>query len=203
GGGGWWPGTSSISCPTPSSSSPEDPGGAVPRTTLVRQVMTTDVLTFRLTDTVETAAKALSERHLGGAPVVDDDGRLIGLIEDDDLIVQEARIHFPTVVSVLGAYLELPSSASRMETELRKAVGSSVGDVMDPEPPTCSPDDSLETVATIMHERAASRLPVIEDGRLVGIVSRGDLVRDIAGSFSQADAATASPPLGGELGTEG
>ncbi len=175
----------------------------MPRSTLVRQVMTTDVLTFRPTDTVETAAKALSERRLGGAPVVDEEGRLVGLIEDDDLIVQEARIHFPTVVSVLGAYLELPSSASRMETELRKAVGTSVGDVMDPEPPTCSPDDSLETVATLLHERTASRLPVVEDGRLVGIVSRGDLVRDIAGYFSEGDAAAASPPPGGDLGTEG
>ena len=175
----------------------------MPRSTLVRQVMTTDVLTFRPTDTVQTAAKALSERHLGGAPVVDDDGRLVGLLEDDDLIVQEARIHFPTVVSVLGAYIELPSSLSRMESELRKAVGASVGDVMDPDPPTCSPDDTLETVATIMHERTASRLPVVDDGRVVGIVSRGDLVRAIVGDISGTDAAAAATPPGGDLGTEG
>ncbi len=175
----------------------------MPRNTLVRQVMTTNVLVFRPDDTVETAARALSERRLGGAPVVDDEGRLVGLIEDDDLIVQEARIHFPTVVSVLGAYLELPSSLSRMESELRKAVGASVGDVMDSDPPTCSPDDTLETVATVLHERAVSRLPVLEDGKVVGIVSRGDLVRDIAGYFSEGDAAAASPPPGGDLGTEG
>lgn len=157
----------------------------MPRSTLVRQVMTTEVLTFRPTDTVEAAARALSERRLGGAPVVDEEGRLVGLLEDDDLIVQDARIHFPTVVSVLGAYIELPSSLSRMETELRKAVGASVGDVMDPDPPTCSPDDTLETVATTMHERSVSRLPVVDDGRVVGIVSRGDLVRDIATYLSE------------------
>ncbi|HEX2041150.1 MAG TPA: CBS domain-containing protein [Acidimicrobiales bacterium] len=173
----------------------------MPRSTLVRDVMTTDVLTFRPTDTVEAAARALSERHLGGAPVVDDDGRLVGLLEDDDLIVQEARIHFPTVVSVLGAYIELPTSHSRMESELRKAVGALVGDVMDPEPPTCSPDDTLETVATVMHERAASRLPVVEDGRVVGIVSRGDLVRDIAGFLSGVDIPAPAP--GGEARAEG
>ena len=154
----------------------------MPRNSLVRQVMTTDVLTFRPSDTVETAARALSERRLGGAPVVDDDGVVVGLLEDDDLIVQDTRLHFPTVISVFGAYLELPSSVRHFETDLRKAVGATVADVMDADAPTCRPDDTLETVATVLHERGLSRMPVIDDdGRLVGIVSRGDLVRAIVG----------------------
>ncbi len=154
----------------------------MPRNTLVRQVMTTDVLTFRPTDTVESAARALSERRLGGAPVVDDDGRVVGLLEDDDLIVQETRLHFPTVISVFGAYLELPSSLHRFEDDLRKAVGATVSDVMDTDAPTCREDDTLETVATALHERNASRMAVVDDdGRLIGIVSRGDLVRAIVG----------------------
>ena len=154
----------------------------MPRNTLVRQVMTTDVLTFRPADTVETAARALSERRLGGAPVVDDDGVVVGLIEDDDLIVQDTRLHLPTVISVFGAYLELPSSLRHFEADLRKAVGASVSDVMDAEAPTCRADDTLETVATTLHARNASRMPVVDDGgRLIGIVSRGDLVRAIVG----------------------
>jgi CBS domain-containing protein len=153
----------------------------VPRTTLVRQVMTTDVLVFHPGDTVEAAAAALSQRGLGGAPVVDDDGRLVGLLLDDDLIVQDARIHIPTVISVLGAYIEWPSSHRHTEEDLRKAVAATVGDLMDPDPTTCAPDDTLETVATVMHEQNVSRLPVVEDGRVVGIVSRGDLVRAIVG----------------------
>ena len=154
----------------------------MPRNSLVRTVMTTDVLTFRPTDTVEVAARALAERKLGGAPVVDDDGIVVGLLEDDDLIVQDTRLHFPTVISIFGAYLELPSSVRHFETDLRKAVGATVGDVMDAEAPTCREDDTLESVATILHDRNASRMPVVDDdGRLVGIVSRGDLVRAIVG----------------------
>jgi CBS domain-containing protein len=154
----------------------------MPRNTLVHQVMTTDVLTFRPTDSVESAARALSERRLGGAPVVDDDGRVVGLLEDDDLIVQDTRLHFPTVISVFGAYLELPSSLHRFEDDLRKAVGATVADVMDADAPTCTANDTLETVATHLHERNSSRMAVIDnDGRLVGIVSRGDLVRAIVG----------------------
>ena len=144
--------------------------------------MTTDVLKFRPTDTVESAARALSERKLGGAPVVDDDGLVVGLLEDDDLIVQDTRLHFPTVISVFGAYLELPSSLRHFESDLRKAVGATVADVMDADAPTCGPDDTLETVATLLHDSNASRLPVIDDdGRLIGVVSRGDLVRAIVG----------------------
>jgi CBS domain-containing protein len=154
----------------------------MPRNTLVRQVMTTDVLSFRPSDTVGSAARALSERRLGGAPVVDEDGTVLGLIEDDDLIVQDTRLHLPTVISVFGAYLELPSSLRHFEEDLRKAVGATVADVMDADAPTAREDDTLESVATILHDRNASRMPVVdEDGRLVGIVSRGDLVRAIVG----------------------
>ncbi len=154
----------------------------MPRNTLVRQVMTTDVLTFRPTDTVEAAARTLAERKLGGAPVVDDDGVVVGLLEDDDLIVQDSRLHLPTVISVFGAYLELPSSLRHFESDLRKAVGATVADVMDPDAPTCRPDDTLEGVATTLHDTNASRMAVVDDdGRLVGIVSRGDLVRAIVG----------------------
>ncbi len=144
--------------------------------------MTTDVLSFRPTDSVESAARSLSERQLGGAPVVDEDGVVVGLLEDDDLIVQDTRLHFPTVISVFGAYLELPSSLRHFESDLRKAVGATVSDVMDTDAPTCREDDTLETVATTLHERNASRMAVVDDdGRLVGIVSRGDLVRAIVG----------------------
>ena len=149
----------------------------MPRTTPVRQVMTTDVVSFHPEDSVESAARLLSERRLGGGPVVDADGNVLGLLEDDDLIVQDARLHLPTVITVLGAYIELPSSQRHFEEDLRKAVGATVGDVMDVHAPTCSEDDTLEQVATIMHDRSASRLPVVRAGKLVGIISRGDIVR--------------------------
>lgn len=151
----------------------------MPRTTLVHQVMTTDVVTFAPDDTVEAAARVMIEKQIGGAPVVDPDGRLVGLLSDDDLIVSESRLHVPTVVTVLGAYLELPSSVDRFESELRKAVGAKVADVMTADPPVCSEDDTVEQVATTMHEHAISRLPVVREGRVVGIVSRGDIVRSI------------------------
>jgi CBS domain-containing protein len=148
------------------------------RDTLVSQVMTTDPLTFRVDDKVEDAMRELSSRGFAGAPVVDATGKLAGLLSDDDLIVAESRLHLPTVISILGAYIEWPPSQKHFEDDLRKAVGATVAEVMSRDPITCRPDDTLEAVATSMHEHDVDRLPVIDDGgRVVGIITRGDLVR--------------------------
>lgn len=151
----------------------------MPRETPIRDVMTTDVLTFKPDDKVQAAAEAMAERSIGGAPVVDGEGKVVGMLNDDDLIVSDVRLHMPTVISVLGAYLELPSSASRFDKEVRKAVGATVSDVMTEDPETCGEDASVEEVATALHEHNLSRLPVVRDGKLVGIVARGDILREI------------------------
>ena len=157
----------------------------MPRTTLVRDVMTKvpDVLTFTPDTRIEDAARALADRKLGGAPVVDDDGTVVGLLEDDDLIVRESRLHAPTVLTVLGAYIPIPDRGHDLGEELRKAVGLTVEQVMDADPDVCREDDTLERAATLLHDKHLSRLPVVDDdGRLVGIVSRGDLVRALLSS---------------------
>jgi CBS domain-containing protein len=154
----------------------------VPRDTLVRDVMTTDVLLFTPEDGVQDAYERLTERGIDGGPVVDGEGQVVGMLSTDDLLVQETRLHYPTVVSLFGAYLELPSAHRRFEKELRKAVGAFVGDVMTTPAITCSPADSLEQVATIMHEHELSRLAVVDGGRLVGIVARGDILKAVMGA---------------------
>ena len=149
----------------------------MPREMLVREVMTTDVVTFAPDETVEVATRRLLERDVDGAPVVDVDGRVIGMLGSDDLLVQETQLHYPTVFSLFGAYLELPSSHRRFEAELRRAVAAVVSDVMTRDPVTCAPDDTLERAATMMHEHRVSRLPVLDGDRLAGIVARGDFLR--------------------------
>ena len=149
----------------------------MPRQMLVREVMTSDVVTFGPDETVEVATRRLVERDVDGAPVVDADGQVIGMLSSDDLLVQETQLHYPTVFSLFGAYLELPSSHRRFEAELRRAIAAVVSDVMERDPTTCAPDDTLERAATLMHERKVSRLPVLDGDRLVGIVARGDLLR--------------------------
>jgi len=144
-------------------------------TTPVREVMTSEVLTFRDTDDVRTAMRDLAAQGHDGAPVLDEAGGVVGVISTGDLIVRQSKLHFPTVVSILGASLELKSKG--FDEDLEKALGSTVGEVMNAPAITCAPDDTVERAATLMHEHKVSRLPVIEDGRIVGIVSRSDLLR--------------------------
>jgi len=149
----------------------------MPDTTAVREVMTRDVVTLRTDQPVQEAADVLAGKQIGAAPVVDAAGKLVGLLRDEDLIVSEARLHVPTVISFLGADLVLPSSLHRFEHELKKAAGSSVGDVMITEFPVAKPDDTLDGLAAEMHDRDITHVPVVDGGKLVGIVARGDLVR--------------------------
>jgi CBS domain-containing protein len=150
--------------------------------TLVRDVMTTEVLTFWPGEPVQDAYERLVGHGVDGGPVLDDDGNLVGMLSTDDLLVQETRLHYPTVISLFGGYIELPSSHRKFEEDLRRAVAANVGDVMSDEPVTCAEEDTIERAATLLHEHHVSRLPVLRNGKLVGIIARGDVLRAVMGS---------------------
>ena len=151
----------------------------MPRNTPVSEVMTTDVLMFAPDDNVGDAMAQLVERSIDGAPVVNSDNQVVGMLSTGDLIVQETELHVPTIISLFGATLELPSAHKHFEDDLRKTLGSTVGDVMQPEPVTIDVDATIEAAATAMHEHDVSRLPVVGDLGLVGIISRVDVLREI------------------------
>ncbi len=166
------------------------------RTSPVSEVMTTDVLTFAPGDAVAEAMATLVERGIDGAPVVDENGQVVGMLSTGDLIVQESRLHFPTVISLLGATLELPSAKRHFDEDLRKTLGGTVAEVMQPEPITIAVDDNVEEAATLMHDHDVSRLPVIGDRGLVGIVSRVDILRGILRDDAADEAADGSGVAG-------
>jgi len=112
--------------------------------------------------------------------VVDDSGEVVGMLSTGDLIVEEARVHFPTVVNFFGVNVTWPFDHKELDDTMSKALGASVGEVMTAEPLTIDIDASVEEAATVMHDQNVSRLPVLDaDGRLAGIVARGDIVKAI------------------------
>ena len=140
----------------------------MPRNTKVSEVMATDVLAFHPEDNVQDAMRTMVDRGFDGAPVIDADSRVVGLLSASDLIVQESRLHMPTVISVFGAYLELPSAARRFDSEIEKALGGTVGEVMHEGVFTIGPDESVVSAATALHNHDVSRLPVVDaDNKLV------------------------------------
>lgn len=139
--------------------------------------MTTDVVSVTPDTTLEDTLLLLSRHHISGVPVVDEDGRLAGLLDDSDLLVGESRLHGPTTVELLGAWIPIPGERRRHEDEVRRALAYTAGEAMDADPVAVGPDATVEDVATLMVHQHLSRVPVVdEDKRLVGIVTRGDLV---------------------------
>lgn len=153
------------------------------RDTAVRDVMTTDVLSFGPDDDVIEAMQRLVDRGVDAGPVVDAGGAVVGMLSTSDLIVQESRLHLPTVINLLGATIELPGQKRRFDEDVEKALGSTVAEVMHDDPVTCGPADTVETAATLMHEHDVSRLPVVDGGSMVGIVARNDILRAIIGDL--------------------
>ncbi len=148
----------------------------LPKRILVRDVMTKDIITLKPGQPVTDAAKILSDNRIGGAPVVDDDGRLVGIISESDLIIQDIKLHFPTYVQLLDGYIYLGSLA-KFEAELRKAVGAKVKNLMTADVVTTTGEATVEDVATLMVERDISRVPVVKDSLVVGVVAKSNLVR--------------------------
>jgi CBS domain-containing protein len=151
----------------------------MPRDVPARDVMTTEVVSFAVHEPITEAMRRLVDKGIDAGPVLDDAGKVVGMLSTGDLMVQEAQLHAPTVINILGGLIELPGSKKRFEHELEQAVAVDVEDAMSADPVTCGPDDTIETVATLMHDHDISRVPVVEDGRLVGIVARGDILRAI------------------------
>jgi CBS domain-containing protein len=140
---------------------------------LVKQVMHTPVITVLPSATVAEAARIMLDHGISGLPVVDSSGRLRGIVTEGDFL---RRTELGTELQ-RPRWLEYFLDTGKLAEEYAHAHGRKVEEVMRPEPITCRPDESLETIVDLMERRHIKRLPVLENGRVVGIISRSDLLR--------------------------
>ncbi len=145
-----------------------------------KEMMTPEPTTVDPETSVTDAARTMVAERIGALPVVEA-GELIGLVTEGDLIMSDVRLQFPTYIHLLDGFIMYPPATARFEHELRKAVAAKVRDVMTAEPTTVQVSASLEDVATLMVERNVSRLPVLDGGELVGIITKSDVVRSMFG----------------------
>jgi CBS domain-containing protein len=158
------------------------------RQSLVSEFMTTDVLTFGPDEPALAAMKTMVDRGIDGAPVVDADGAVVGMLSTDDLIVPEGKIHFPIVIELLGVGLTVPRGRRKFDDDLRRSIGNTVADLMHKDTVAIEPDDTLEAAATLLHDRRVSRLPVVGDDGLVGLISRTDILRSVLAEVEAEEA---------------
>jgi CBS-domain-containing membrane protein len=144
-----------------------------------KDIMTKDVITVKPETSLEELSSLLVNNGISGVPVVDSSGSLYGIVTDNDLISRNKRLHIPTVVSFLDAAIYLESS-KKFEQEVRRLAATKVGDICVRKVTTITEDTTVTDIATIMAEKKAHLLPVVKNGKVVGIVGKRDVVKAVA-----------------------
>lgn len=144
----------------------------------VKDIMTRDLITVSPEMEIAHAAKILLEKRINGVPVVGGNGKMVGILCQSDLITQQKRFPIPSVFTLLDGFIPL-TSMKRIEREAQKISATTVAHAMTPNPVTVMPEMSIEEVATIMVDRNFHTIPVVDEGKLVGIVGKEDILKTL------------------------
>lgn len=150
----------------------------------VREIMDPEPATVAPDEEVEAVIAKLRENELPGLPVVDGDGRCVGIITESDLVIrdEEADLHLPHYIQIMGGIIWL-EPLRKFEQRIRKALASTASEMMTSDDlVTISPDAPAEEAGRLIASEGHNRLPVVDDdGRLVGVVTRVDVLGSLAG----------------------
>jgi CBS domain-containing protein len=147
----------------------------------ISEIMDPNPVTVAPDTPVEDVVAALKEHELPGIPVADADGQLVGIVTEADLVLPDDQgdLHIPHYINLFGGTVFL-EPLGRFEGRLRKAFAATAEDMMTRDPDTVSPDTGVREAARLIHASGHNRLPVVEDGRLVGVVTRIDVLGALA-----------------------
>jgi CBS domain-containing protein len=141
-------------------------------------IMDTDVPALEPQDDARRAIEQLAEREIGALPVVNSEGKLIGIVSESDLVLsdEEADLHLPHYLNIMGGIV-FTGSMKGFEDRLNKAFATNVRDLMTPDPVTVRTDDGVEKAARLIAEEHHNHLPVTDgDGKVAGMITRADVL---------------------------
>jgi CBS domain-containing protein len=143
----------------------------------VADIMDADPVAVQPDDDVETVVRLMRRHELPGVPVVNEGGRCIGIVTEADLVIadEEGDLHLPHYIELFGGVVFL-EPLRHFESRLRKALASTVADLMTAEPATIEADADVAQAGRTIAREGHNRLPVVEHGRLVGVVTRVDVL---------------------------
>ena len=154
---------------------PCNKGGAMLK---VRDIMTTELITVSPETEILQVAEILLGNHINGVPVVNEAGKLVGILCQSDLIAQQKRLPIPSFFTFMDGWIET-SSAKRIEKEIQKIAAITVAQAMTQDPVFVEPDMGIEVVAGLMVDSGLHTIPVLDDGQLVGIVGKEDILNTL------------------------
>ena len=151
----------------------------------VRDIMTTDVVSAKRGTPVNELAKLMGARDISGVPVLDDAGAVVGVVTELDMIVRNTRLDMPRFIQILDLGRIPLERRSDYEHRMRHMLGARAEDLMSEDVVTIGPDDSVEDLAELMVKRRVNPVPVVENGKLIGIVSRADIIDMMAAEMEE------------------
>lgn len=146
--------------------------------------MDTSLVSVTPEDDIKSVLEALREHDLPGVPVVDEGGGLVGIITESDLVISddENDFHLPHYVNIMGGIVFL-ESMKHFEERARKAFAAQAADLMTADPVTVGPDADVDEAGRLISTHHHNRLPVVDDdGKLVGVVTRVDVLAALTGA---------------------
>jgi len=144
-----------------------------------RDIMTKEVLTVTPETPIAELARLIEKRNIGGVPVVDQSGRLAGIVTQSDLVEHVQEMELPPAINILDLHLFL-QIPSHLFHKVEKLLGRTVGDIMTPNPITVNADTAAPKIAALMTRHQVHTIPVLEQGKVVGIIGKMDLIRALA-----------------------
>lgn len=146
----------------------------------VNDVMTPDPISVTSSTPLTKAIRLIADRRISGMPVIEANGKLVGVISESDLMWQETGANPPPYIMMLDSIIYLENPAT-FERELHKALGQTVGEVMTKTVVTIAPDAPLREAAQLLHRHNIHRLIVVDSASaVVGLLTRGDIIRYMA-----------------------
>ncbi len=143
-----------------------------------QDIMTGNPISLSPETEIQEAARLLLEKNINGIPVVNNRNELVGIICQSDLVAMQRKIPLPSVFTLLDSLVPF-SSSSRIEKEIKKIAATRVEEAMTRDPLWVSRDTGLEDLAEIMVRKKFHTLPVVEDGKLIGVVGKGDVLKTL------------------------
>ena len=144
----------------------------------VKDIMTRKVITVSPEMEIVQATELLLENRINGVPVMDKMGKLVGILCQSDLIAQQKKLPIPSFFTLLNGLIPLISK-KQLEKQVQKIAAITVAQAMTPNPVTVQPDMDIEEVAALMVDRNFHSIPVVDEGELVGIVGKEDMLRTL------------------------
>ena len=147
----------------------------------VRDIMDADPVSVTVADSVETVLHVMRDHDLSGVPVVNEGGRCVGIITEQDLVLSDENedFHLPHYFELFGGIVFL-ERWSHFEERARKAFAATAEEMMTENPVTIEPEATVREAARLIARKKHNRIPVVEHGRLVGVVTRVDVLDGLA-----------------------